>query len=66
MLQHFNRVTTEQHVKDFLRIPSGRAGLIRRWFGDPRPKIRKIWATERSERAIKTPFVMFGRLAGGK
>jgi hypothetical protein len=36
VLQHFHRVTTEQHVRDFLRIPSGRAGAIRHWFGDPK------------------------------
>jgi hypothetical protein len=36
MLQHFHRVTTEHHVRDFLRIPSGRAGSNRRWFGDPK------------------------------
>src|SRR6186713_848268 len=29
-LQHFHRTSTEQHVRDFLRIPSGRAGSNRR------------------------------------
>jgi hypothetical protein len=61
MRQHLHRVTTEHHVRDILRIPSGHARSNRRWFDDPKQQSCKSGLPSGSERTISAPFATFER-----